>query len=63
MAGNDIACCPKGHLDSALAFGGNSWLQGKAKQGKARKKKPDQKSWAGEVLGLWLVVVVKAESR
>ena len=47
-------------MDSALAFGGNSWLQGKAKQGKAIKKKPDQKNWVGEVLGLWLVVAVES---
>ena len=30
----------------------------KERQSKARKKKPDQKIWAGEVLGLWLAVVV-----
>ena len=42
----------------------------KERQSKARKKKPDQKIWAGEVLGLWLAVVVgsanseqRAESR
>ena len=52
MAGNDRACCPKGHLDSALAFGGNSLLQGKAKQGKKEKARPENLGWRGD----WVVV-------
>lgn len=52
IAGNDRACCPKGHLDSALAFGGNSLLQGKAKQGKKEKARPENLGWRGA----WVVV-------
>ena len=56
MAGNDRACCPKATWTQLLLSVGIACC--KERQSKARKKKPDQKIWAGEVLGLWLAVVV-----